>query len=389
MTGWRASRLTPHTVWAGPPSLAYRHSVPLLLATLALSQGLLACGAKEEKAQQPLPVQTSAVSPSRFEDSLDTISTLESFDRVNLAARAGGRIVRLLVREGMVVQQGQPLLMLDQTQQRAQLAAAIAEMEANKKDFQRFEFLAKQGAASALQRDRFREAYIKSVQDVKARQADLSFNNLRAPITGVISDLVVREGDVIREGDAFTKIIRNDRLLARIDVPAVHSAKVRPGQAVTLLAPDGRGTVARGRVDFVDPNVEADTQGLLVKSVIPNPTGKLRNGLRLRAKLEFGSAQLPSVPFDAVTQSSGQSFVFVLGSFAELKQQPGQLKPEQIDRLSPPALPSGTRFALQTPVRLGPLQNNRYPVLSGLRPGQEVITTNLLKLRHGTPVSVN
>lgn len=366
--------------------MTLRSSVPILAATLAVSQVLLSCGGEEKTAQPPLPVQTAAVAPARFEDSLDTISTLESFDRVDLAARAGGRIMRLLVREGMVVQQGQPLMMLDQTQQRAQLAAAIAEMEANKKDFQRFEFLAKQGAASDLQRDRFREAYIKSVQDVKARQADLSFNNLRAPISGVVSDLVVREGDVIQEGDPFTKIIRNDRLLARIDVPAVHSAKVRQGQRVTLLSPKGDGVVARGRVDFVDPSVEAGTQGLLVKSVVPNPSGQLRNGLRLRAKLEFGSAELPSVPFDAVTQSSGQSFVFVLGSFTELKQQPGQLKPDQIDELAPPALPSGTRFALQTPVRLGPLQNNRYPVVSGLRPGQQVITTNLLKLRHGTPV---
>jgi multidrug efflux pump subunit AcrA (membrane-fusion protein) len=142
-------------------------------------------------------------------------------------------------------------------------------------------------------------------------------------------------------------------------------------------------------VDFVDPSVEAGTQGLLVKSVIPNPGGSLRNGLRLRAQLELGAAEVPSVPFAAVTQTSGQSFVYVLGSFADLKRQPGQLKPEAIDKLAPPALPSGTRFAIQTPVRLGPLQNNRYPILSGIAPGQQVITTNLLRLRHGAPVKAN
>ena len=101
---------------------------------------------------------------------------------------------------------------------------------------------------------------------------------------------------------------------------------------------------------------------------------------------------VPSVPFSAVTLSSGQNFVFVVGSFAELKKNPGQLKQDDIDKLAPPPTskqPGTTRFALQTPVKLGPLQDNRYPVLAGLRSGQQVITTNLLKLRHGTPVRVN
>ena len=48
-----------------------------------------------------------------------------------------------------------------------------------------------------------------------------------------------------------------------------------------------------------------------------------------------------------------------------------------------------TLFALQTPVSLGSLQNNRYPVTKGLDVGQKVITSNLLSLRHGVPVKVS
>ena len=373
------------------PHLARLRASAAVAVSSAAAQVLLGCSG-EVPPPQVLGVQAAALTSARFSETVDTISTLESVEKVNLAARANGRILRLLVREGSVVQQGQPLVQLDQTQQRAELAKSIASMEANKKDFQRFEFLAKQGAASAFQRDRFREAYIASVEDVKARQADLAFNNLRAPIAGVISDLAVKVGDVIQEGDPFTKIIRNDKLYARIDVPAVHAAKVRRGQRVTLEAADGSTVVAQGTVDFVDPNVDATTQGLLVKSVIANSDGKLRNGQRLRARLELAAATVPSVPFSAVTLSSGQNFVFAVGSFADLKKNPGQLKQDDIDKLAPPPSskqPGTTQFALQTPVKLGPLQNNRYPVLAGLRPGQQVITTNLLKLRHGLPVRVN
>ena len=49
-------------------------------------------------------------------------------------------------------------------------------------------------------------------------------------------------------------------------------------------------------------------------------------------------------------------------------------------------LPPTTRVALQRPVVLGPLQNDRFPVLSGLSPGEAVITSNLINLRHGLPI---
>ena len=367
----------------------HRRSLTVFAATLASSQLLLACGGTEATKQKALPVAAAPLETARFTDSVDTITTLESVQVVNLASQSKGRILRLGVREGQVVQKGQMLMQLDQTQQRAALTSAIAKMKSDEKNCRRYEFLASQGAASDQLRDRYCEIYISSAQDVKSKQADLDFNNLQAPITGVISDLLVKQGDVIREGDPFTKIVRNDRLLARIDLPAVRSAQVRRGLRVILLAPDGSRPLAQGTVDFVDPTINPTTQGLLVKSVFANSGGTLRDGQRLRARVELDARDFPSIPFAAVSQSSGQSFVFVVGSFSDLQSLPGQLKKEDIDKLAPPALPSDTRFAMQTPVKLGPLENNRYPVFAGVSPGQQVITSNLLKLRHGTPVQIN
>ncbi len=361
-----------------------------LLATAVGAQLIAGCGGGD-KAQAPiLSVETAPVEPFRFDDRLDTISTLESLQQVSLAARAGGRIEKLLVQEGQRVRRGQPLMVLDQTQQRAALASARADREEKCLNYQRFSWLARQGAASELQRDATRASCLQARENVLSLEATLGFSNLAAPVDGVVSDLVVREGDVIREGDPFTKIIRNDRLLARIEVPAVHSSKVRRGQTVLLTAPDGSGTIARGSVDFVDPNVAAGTQGLLVKAEVPNPDGTLRNGLRLRSTLIFDTREQPSVPFEAVTQSSGQSFVFAVGSLAELRANPGQLPKERLDALQSLSEKNPeTRFALQTPVKLGPLQQNRYPVLSGLADNRRVITSNLLRLSHGSPVKPN
>ena len=109
----------------------------------------------------------------------------------------------------------------------------------------------------------------------------------------------------------------------------------------------------------------------------------LRTGQRVLTSVQLGTKKLDAVPFTAVVSASGQNFVFRVGSFQQLEQQPGQAP---LDKLK--SLPEGTKFALQTPVKVGPVQNNLYPVLEGVEPGEMVITSNLMNLKHGMPVQI-
>ena len=354
-----------------------------LMAALVPAALVLGCGPVREPARRLPLVQTEPIEPAGFQAGFDTVSTLEAEEEVDLAAQAGGRIQRLLVRQGDRVRQGQLLLVLDQTQLRAEVASLRAQMQTNRLNYQRYQELARQGAASALQRDEFRQAYIAAREALVAREADLAFKDLRAPISGTVADLRVKQGDVIEAGVPLTRLIRNDRLLARIDVPAVYAGRVRPGQRVLLLDASRAQPLAEGQVSSVDPGVAAATQTLLVKAAFANPRGSLRNGQRSRTRLVLDRREELAVPFTAVTQLAGQSFVYVVGNLADLERRPGQAALAELRKL-----PGGTRFALQTPVQLGDLQGNRYPVRRGLAAGDLVITAGLLNLRHGAPVQL-
>jgi len=354
-----------------------------LMAALVPAALVLGCGPVREPARRLPLVQTQPIEPAGFQAGFDTVSTLEAEEEVDLAAQAGGRIQRLLVRQGDRVRQGQLLLVLDQTQLRAEVASLRAQMQTNRLNYQRYQDLARQGAASALQRDEFRQAYIAAREALVAREADLAFKDLRAPISGTVADLRVKQGDVIEAGVPLTRLIRNDRLLARIDVPAVYAGRVRPGQRVLLLDASRAQPLAEGQVSTVDPGVAAATQTLLVKAAFANPRGSLRNGQRSRTRLVLDRREELAVPFTAVTQLAGQSFVYVVGGLADLERRPGQAALAELRKL-----PAGTRFALQTPVQLGDLQGNRYPVRRGLAAGDLVITAGLLNLRHGAPVQL-
>ena len=343
---------------------------------------LTACGGTPQAAPPPLVVDTMPATAVAFRDEVATISTMDALEAVQLAAQAGGRIEQLNIRQGDRVRAGQLLVVLDQAQLQAQRAELVAKQAKDRLNLQRFQFLARVGAASAIQRDELQQTYISSKAELKALEADLTYRDLRSPIDGIVGDVSVKVGDVISAGDPFTSLIRNGRLNARIDVPASFRRRLKPGQSVILEDPGTQAVLGRGVIDSIDPSVNAGNQVLLVKAGFDNRDGGLRDGLRVRTRVVLHQREQLSVPVTSVTQSSGQSYVFRLGTIEQLRREPGPLTPAQIS-----ALPAGSRVALQTRVDLGSIQNGRYPVLRGLREGDPVITSQLLSLRHGMAVT--
>ncbi|NCG15884.1 MAG: efflux RND transporter periplasmic adaptor subunit [Synechococcales cyanobacterium H12SWP_bin.12] len=364
--------------------LRFRPLLPVLLTAISVS----ACGGSDEKTLA-LPVQQASVLEAPFTDDIDTVSTLEANALVELAAQTSGRVTELKVSQGDRIEAGQLLVVLDQVQARAELAEQRARAVTAKVDWEREEFLAKAGAASLRQRDSFRLKYIAAVEKVKALEANLSYSNLRSPTAGTVANVQVKVGDVVQQNQPFTSVVQNNILEAKVEVPAVYGDRLAIGQPVILSVPGTVKPLATSQIESIDPQVNPQTQGLLVKALFNNADGRLRSGQRLRTRVQLKTDQQISVPFAAISQTSGQSFVFRVGTFSDLKANPGKADIERISKgIEKGKLPKNALFALQTPVNIGEVQNNRYPVTKGLKLNQKVITTNLLNLRHGMPIQV-
>lgn len=355
--------------------------VALVLAC-GLGLSLAGCGRSASEGGTRIPVvTTTAVAPAVFNQGIEAIATLEAARSVQLASQVTGRVLQLRVRQGQSVRPGQVLLVLDQTQLQAEVASLRAQMQTDKLNHERYERLVREGAASAIQRDQYRQAAMASRAAFVARQADLAFRTVRAPQAGVIGEINLKPGDVLQAGVPITHLVSNRDQLAEIELPAKLAGRIRPGLPVLLQAPDGSAQEIKTRISAVDPSVTTTTQLLMAQAPLPVVGDQWRNGMRLRARVVLGSRSALAVPFAAVTRLAGQNFVYAIGNRSQLLQRPGQ-----VDRQQLTALPAQTLFALQVPVQLGEVQNNRYPVLAGLLPGQRVITSGLLTLRHGTPV---
>ena len=350
-----------------------RHPQRLLLTLAAL----ITVSSCKSEAPKPPPPKVQAVSTqlAEFTEGVDTVSTLEASNLVELAAQSGGRIEELKIRQGDEVAPGQLLVVLDQVEKKAKADNA-------KVNYERYAYLAETGAASQKDLDRYRTQYISA-------KAELDYSNLTSPAAGTVADVKVKVGDVIRQGEVFTSLVQNNELEAQVEVPAVFSTRLSLGQPVLLSAPGSEDVIATGQVGSIDPRINKQTQGLLVKAVFPNTDGQLMDGQRLRTRVQIKAEQQLAVPFAAVTQTSGQSFVFRVGSFAELKENPGKADLEKLEKgIKVGKLPADAKFALQTPVTVGELENQLYPITKGLEANQMVATTNLLNLKHGMPVQV-
>lgn len=367
-----------------------------LAVGLTLTVALAACGQSKTSGATFLSINTATISQGSFKPSIKAISPLESTTNVTLSPETDGRVIKKLVKEGDQVQAGQVILVLDNTQQSAQLDASKSQARYDKVNAERYQFLYEQGAASAKRRDAYATKAITSRDQAIADKANLNYKFVRSPINGVIGDLdTVKIGDYVKTGDVITGIVDNSTLWTLMEIPASQGSQVKVGQPVQLASQSTPPVTGEGTITFVSPYYAIPKAGnppntLMVKAVFPNLTGQLKTGQYVASEIITGSSEQLAVPVQAVMMQAQQPFVYevvpISKALPTIKRSPNTTA-KALKKLE--KLPGNTPIVLQTKVQLGDLQNNLYPVISGLKAGAKVAISNTSRLRSGMPVNVS
>ncbi|WP_244277161.1 efflux RND transporter periplasmic adaptor subunit [Synechococcus sp. GEYO] len=365
-----------------------------MLCTLAAAALLTGCG-KSKQAARMMTVQTATISETTFEPNIQAISVLESTTNVALMPETDGRVVQVLAKDGQKVKAGQPILVLDNVQESAALDAAKAQAVTDKLNAERYEFLYQNGAASAKQRDQYATQAIASHDQARTAAANLGYKFVRSPIDGVIGDLdKVKLGDYVKTGQAITGIVNNSNLWTLMQIPATQAGDVAIGQAVNVVSQGKPPVQGEGSVVFISPyfGISGNSTApntLMVKAEFPNLTGKLKTGQYVKSAIITGRKQSLAVPVQAVMMQAEQPFVYKLIPLSRaLPKIKASTTVTAATKKKLEKLPSSTPIVIQTPVQLGPLQNNFYLVKSGLNQADVVAISNTSRLRSGMPVKV-
>ena len=367
-----------------------------LAVGLTLTVALSACGQSKTSGTTFLSINTATISQGSFKPGIQAVSPLESTTNVTLSPETDGRVIKKLVREGDQVQAGQVILVLDNTQQSAQLDASKSQARYDKVNAERYQYLYEQGAASAKRRDAYATKAITSRDQAIADKANLNYKFVRSPINGVIGDLdTVKIGDYVKTGDVITGIVDNSTLWTLMEIPASQGSQVKVGQPVQLASQSSPPVISEGTITFVSPYYAIAQSGnppntLMVKAVFPNLTGQLKTGQYVASEIITGSSDRLAVPVQAVMMQAQQPFVYevvpISKALPNIKRSPNTTA-KALKILE--SLPGTTPIVIQTKVQLGDLQNNLYPVISGLKAGDKVAVSNTSRLRSGMPVKVS
>jgi RND family efflux transporter MFP subunit len=275
-----------------------------------------------------------------------------------------------LVKEGAQAQQTLDDRTRDRNSRQAQYDAQLRSrdsaresLNAARKSQQVAERRVEQTLASI---DSQKAAVSRAEGDLGVRSQSLQFNTVTAPIDGYVSDFPNKVGDYVQIGEELTTISNNQSFDLRLNVTSELQSQLRTGLPVEIVADDGKSN-AKGRITFVSPNVNNTNQTILAKATFSND-GSLRDNQYVKARIIWERESGVLVPTVAVTRIGGQSFVFVA--------QPGEGQDGK-----------KSLVAKQKPVTLGTIQGQNYAVRSGIKAGDKVITSGLLSLKDGAPVT--
>jgi RND family efflux transporter MFP subunit len=357
----------------------WRFLLFLLLAGTLSSSGCgqkTAAGGPGGAAPAALPVQVQVAQAVTIPETTEYLAILKSRHSAAINPQVEGQITKIFVKSGDRVASGTPLLQIDPLKQEATVSsqeATHAAQEANlrlaKISLERTQKLYDAGVTSKQELDNAQSNYdsvaaqVKALEDqVRQQKVELRYYSVTAPMDGIVGDIPVHVGDRVTVSTLLTTVDEPGALEAYLYVPADRARELKLGLPVRLLDVAGNAA-AETHITFISPQVETDTQTVLVKAAVENAHGQLRIAQQVRAQVTWRTHEGPVIPVLAVTRINGQSFAFVA-----VKEAKGTV-------------------ARQKLLKLGDTVGNNFAVLEGLKAGDHIIVSGTQFLQDGTVVS--
>ena len=353
-----------------PPRLALpRRSMRFRSLSAALLGALLAVACddggaggqtSERQGPPPTPVVVARVVEAPFLDTLQAVGTATANESLEITANASDRISRIAFREGDVAEAGQILVELDTSEEEAELAEAIANLDDARRQFERFDALVATNSAALSQRDEQKarvDAAAARVEVIRARIAD---REVRAPFAGLLGLREVSPGALVGPDDRITTLDDIATIKLDFSVPENFLSALRRDALIRAQTVAYPGEIFDGRVSNISPRVDPLTRSVAIRAEIPNEDLRLRPGMLLTVDLVKDRRDGMMVPEGALIPQGDRQFLFrVVDGSAE-----------------------------RTEVRIGARRPGIVEIVDGLLPGETVVVEGGLRLRPGAPVRI-
>ena len=362
-----------------PIRIATSNRFFFVLATLVAAS--IGCPANAQQAAPPPAVLVQPAELRSLAKQAEFVGRAEALEKVDLRARVQGFLGPRLFKDGDDVKEGQVVFTIEKEpfeaavdQRKARLAAAQATFANADQQLQRTAELARKGNAPLAQLDQrtaeqgqAKAAVMEAEANLRDAQIQLSYTEIKTPISGRIGRAAVSPGNLIGpDTGVLATVVQEDPMQVLFSVTQREMLEARESEptgkvrARVRLA-DGSLYGEKGRIDFLDVQVNPRTDGQIVRAMFPNPDDILTTGQTVRVIIEEkGGEQVVVIPQSAVAIDQTGRYVFVVGEDNKVEQRR---------------------------IRLGTDREGLAVVEEGVTPGERVVVQGQQRIRAGITVA--
>jgi membrane fusion protein (multidrug efflux system) len=312
-------------------------------------------------APPPTAVTTIVAKRETWPSTLQVIGTAAAIQGVTVSADLPGTVYKINFESGQAVHAGDVLVELDTRQERAQLAAAESDRDLARINYGREQQLVKEGV---VPRTEFDNAFAQQ-KSTEARvgeiQATIDRKTIRAPFSGILGLRQANLGQYLAAGQAIVSLQALNPIYVNFGVPQQEAPHVD----------DLPGVQFGGRVTAVDSVIDQTTRNIQIQATLANPSGRLRPGMFVQVQVGVGANRdVITLPASAINYAPYGNSVYVVGDMKD---------------------PKGKTYlgVRQQFVTVQGSRGDQVAVVSGVNPGDQVVSSGVFKLRNGAPVQVN
>lgn len=323
---------------------------------LTVAAMLIACGSEDQNEELPpssvedIPVRVTTVTKESVSEAITASGLVASNSEARLSFKTAGIIDRIYADEGDYVKKGQLLAKLNLTEIQAQVRQAEENVEKAKRDLQRAENLYQDSVATLEQVQNARTQLTVAEEQLEIAKFNLSYSEIRAPMSGKILRKMLNEGELTNSGNPVFMMFSSapSAWMVQAGVTDRDFVRLRAGDRVSIEFDAYPGQMFAGRVSELPESADQNSGLYPVEFKFDTQGKKFTYGMFATVRLDaLGGGTYLAVPLDAIVEGNGSSaFVFV---------------------------PDSNR-ARKIPVRIASIRNDKAMIASGLTEGQQVIS---------------
>jgi membrane fusion protein (multidrug efflux system) len=322
-------------------------------------------------APPPAAVTTLIVKPQIWQPVLSAVGSLKAVNGVTVSTDLAGIVSEIAFESGTAIKKGALLVKLDTEQEEAQLRSAEAKLTLARTDLERKRDLLAKKAIAQSEWDAAQSQLRQMEAEAAEMKALVARKRLEAPFDGVAGIRQVNIGQYLQPGMPIVALQSMDPIHVEFALPQQDLASIAVGKKLRLTASGMGGAQFDGEITAIDSRVDEATRNIMVEGTVRNADHKLLPGMFVDVEVLLPEKEgVLAIPSSSIAYAPYGDSIYIVREKAGPDGKPMKQVEQQF-------------------VKLGPKRGDQVTILSGVKEGEEVVSSGVFKLRPGAAVQIN